>query len=133
MSGGPFYAFGAIDDVFFYSRALSAAEILQIYEVCSVDRSHEASSLTLILSNPYNPRGPIRLLGLHELSDCSVTLYSSAGVRVRAINTAAQPAVTDGLAWDGLTDAGVKAPSGLYFLRAECSHETTIARLVLLW
>lgn len=63
------------------------------------------------------------LSGLIELpgstSGLSIGIYDGAGQLVRRLALGPQPAGTVAFRWDGLTEAGMPAPPGLYYVKAE--------------
>ncbi len=60
-----------------------------------------------------------------------VAIYALDGRRVRTLEAGAKPGTRE-LAWDLRTEAGGRAPSGVYFARAQSGAEARIARFVVL-
>jgi flagellar hook assembly protein FlgD len=59
----------------------------------------------------------------------SLTIYDTAGRRVASLVDRTLPAGEHALRWDGRTEAGVAAPSGLYFVRLQAGAQSAVRRL----
>jgi hypothetical protein len=68
--------------------------------------------------NPFNPTTSIPIV-MEEAGNATVQIFDASGSLVRTLNTGALPTGTTNLRWDGTTEAGIDAPSGVYFVRME--------------
>ncbi|HEY2954828.1 MAG TPA: FlgD immunoglobulin-like domain containing protein [Candidatus Eisenbacteria bacterium] len=70
-------------------------------------------------------------LSLSHAAWTELAVFDAAGRRVRTIYAGTLPAGVARLAWDGRTDAGHPAASGLYFLRMNAAGKVRSQRLVM--
>ncbi len=68
--------------------------------------------------NPFRPRTTIRY-GLNDEGPVTLAVYDVGGRRVRGLVNAVEGAGHHAVSWDGLDDTGVRAPSGVYYVRVE--------------
>ncbi len=61
-----------------------------------------------------------------------VAVYSPDGRRVREILSGTQPAGRHSAKWDGTSDSGTRAPTGLYYVREGSGAGEAIARILVL-
>jgi len=81
--------------------------------------------------NPFNPRVVISF-GLPRAASVNVAVYDLDGRRVRTLAHATPLAAGfHTLVWDGTTDRGSAAPSGVYFFRVRGAGEQRTVRAVL--
>jgi hypothetical protein len=85
-----------------------------------------------VTPNPFNPKTTLRFMLPAELP-VTAEVYSVAGARVRVLADGELFDAGDNrLVWDGMTDAGTPASSGVYFIRVETPVGAKVARAVLL-
>jgi hypothetical protein len=91
-----------------------------------------ALAITAIVPNPFNPNAAI-LFEMPSTDRVTAEIWSANGARVRTLareeTFAAGPAR---LQWDGRTDAGGTAASGVYFVRIRTHSASRVARMTLL-
>ena len=80
--------------------------------------------------NPFNPQTVIRY-EIAESGHVDLAVYDVTGRRVRTLVTGTQVAGDHETSWDGLSDSGDPAASGVYFYRMS-SGESTLAKKMLL-
>ncbi|MCB9463428.1 MAG: BNR-4 repeat-containing protein [Candidatus Eisenbacteria bacterium] len=127
----PAFLNGRTDDVRVYSRALPASEILAHYEKSADVRIHVdagppssaplGAPISSIDATPNPFRAGTRIdFTLDEPAVADVHVYDVGGRRVRTLAQAAEfSAGTHDVWWDGVTDKGLTAPAGVYFVRFE--------------
>jgi hypothetical protein len=82
--------------------------------------------------NPFNPSVTVDYV-LDMASRVELTIFDAAGRRVRALARGeARPAGSYTALWDGRTDGGTHAASGVYYLQLRAGEATATRRLVLL-
>ncbi len=87
------------------------------------------ASLSAAWPNP--TAGAVNLvLAMPEPHDVSVAVFDMQGRRVRSLASGAMAAGRHALAWDGRTEAGARAASGLYFVRARWAGFEATRRVV---
>jgi hypothetical protein len=77
----------------------------------------EAVALLRVNPNPFNPSTTIRIQ-VDDPSMVSLTVYSLAGQKVRALVSASLAPGSHAMVWDGTDDRGCQAASGMYICRA---------------
>lgn len=81
--------------------------------------------------NPLNPRATIRF-AIPERARVRIAVYDVAGRRVATIADRAFDAGANAVSWDGTTDGGRAAASGVYLIRMETAGATDSVKAVLL-
>jgi M6 family metalloprotease-like protein len=81
--------------------------------------------------NPFNPRTTIRFT-LSEPGRVDLAVFDLAGRRVRTLAGRAYGAGTWAVAWDGTTDAGAPATSGVYVYRIEVDGRVEARKMMVL-
>ncbi len=81
--------------------------------------------------NPFNPSTTIRY-DVPIRSHIQLAIYNILGQKVAAVADAPHEAGTYSIPWNGLTDAGIQAPSGLYVVRLTAGDYVTTRRMILL-
>ena len=81
--------------------------------------------------NPFNPRTVI-LYDLPRRAPATLVIYDVNGRRIRSLVDGTLPAGPHDAAWDGRTDRGSPAASGIYFARLESGGNTRSIKLLLL-
>ncbi len=84
--------------------------------------------------NPFNPTTTIEywVPGGSGKTAVSVVIYDVRGARVRTLVEGAEPAGRYTATWDGRTDAGAPASSGIYFYRMTAPGFADVRKMVLL-
>jgi WD40 repeat protein len=85
----------------------------------------------VVRPNPFRSETTINF-DLPALSFVRLVVFDVRGRRVRTLLRELQPAGTRAVNWDGYTDGGQRAPSGVYFARLETAGNTTRTRKILL-
>lgn len=136
-TGGVYFK-GRIDDIQIYNRALSAEEILFLYDgraITSSAESHpqqpEALGLSQNFPNPFNSTTLLRFdLPRREWIDLAI--YDILGRRVAGLVQGLQGPGAGQVFWDGRDENGLPAGSGLYFCTLKSSEKTLTRALLLL-
>ncbi|MCA9784867.1 MAG: T9SS type A sorting domain-containing protein, partial [Candidatus Cloacimonetes bacterium] len=91
----------------------------------------ESFSLEQNYPNPFNPSTHIRF---RLAMDARVTLevFNLLGQKVRRLASSQYPAGAHTVVWDGLSDAGTPAASGIYFYRLSAGEFVQSRRMLLL-
>jgi len=80
--------------------------------------------------NPFNPMTVIRF-SLPDQMQVKIVLYDVLGRLVRTLVDKELPAGDREVMWDGKSDGGVNAPSGVYLCRITAGRETAVRRMLL--
>jgi hypothetical protein len=123
--------FGKIDDVRIYNRALSDADVTQLWGGGSTDVASGTPEFFLGYSIPNPASGESRVEFLLE-SPASIQLdvFDVAGRRVRNLESGVRPAGQNWASWDGRMNDGHQAPSGVYFFRLQSGGRVLTSRVV---
>jgi hypothetical protein len=81
--------------------------------------------------NPFNPR-TVLSYGLAGRGRIVLTVYDSAGRKVRTLIDGSQDAGRHEIVWDASDDAGRAVPSGLYIGRLSCASFTKSVKMILM-
>ena len=81
--------------------------------------------------NPFNARTAIRY-SLQVGGDVELVLFDISGRRVATLVDGPQPAGWHAVSWDGRTDSGLEAASGVYFYRLKSGDLQRSRKLLLL-
>ncbi len=81
--------------------------------------------------NPFNPATTIPFT-IEKGGSVEMTIYDAAGRRVRALAAGHYSAGHHEIVWNGVTDAGRTAASGVYFVRMKSAGITAVRKIVLL-
>jgi flagellar hook assembly protein FlgD len=82
--------------------------------------------------NPFNPRTTVSYT-VPSKGSVTIAVYDARGARVSMlVNNEVRDAGAYGVEWNGRTDAGVTASSGVYFARIEHAGATRTKKMVLL-
>jgi hypothetical protein len=126
---------GRIDDVRLYSRALSNAEVAELYaqDAVAIEESPSLAGLSLSpgYPNPSSTRTRLHFT-LPIAQSVRLSVIDVTGRRVRHLESGSYPAGRHAAVWDGRDDLGRSVPAGLYFLQLQAGHQvrtTRIARL----
>jgi hypothetical protein len=108
---------GRLDDVRLYARALSPADIVELYgATTSVPQSGLGVLALRIAPNPEPANARIEF-ETPATGPASLEIYDVAGRRVRLLSSGVLPAGPHELAWDGHDDGGNLLPGGVFFCR----------------
>jgi hypothetical protein len=84
------------------------------------------------IPNPFNPNARIEFT-LPSPSEVSLRVYNVAGRLVRTLAAGEKfDAGSNTVAWDGVTESGRQAASGMYFYRIETRFSVAQGKLVLI-
>lgn len=81
--------------------------------------------------NPFNPSTTIRY-ALAKKGDVTLEIYNTLGQRVKTLVGAPQNTGTYEVVWNGTTDAGAMAASGVYFYRLRTEGFTAVRKLIMI-
>lgn len=81
--------------------------------------------------NPFNPSTEI-MYSVRKAGTGSLRIYNVRGEVVRTLRSGQFPSGPGRAVWDGATDAGTQAGSGVYFYRLEVGAQAVTKRMVLL-
>lgn len=125
---------GKVDDVRIYNRALSPSEIQELAAQTTGVGDETVAGGALELRIGANPAsGHVRLaFSLAQAAEARVEVYDLGGRRVRLLAEGLQGAGEHRLTWDGLSDAGVPASTGMYFVSARSEGWAVMKRVVLI-
>lgn len=101
-------------------------------EVRTLNRPPEATSalnLSPVFPNPMQGSTTIRF-SLTKSAFTSVSIFDTKGRKIRSLIDREYPVGTFELTWDGMTETGAPASSGVYFLRLTSANETRQQRIV---
>lgn len=108
---------------------------VDVFQICSVTGVPQSPVARLALEqnspNPFNPSTEIRF-DVPRAGQGSLVIYSLRGERVRELRSGAFPAGPGSAVWNGLTDDGRLAGSGVYLYRLEVAGQVQSRRMVLL-
>jgi hypothetical protein len=130
--GIPEYFNGKIDDVHLYSRALSDADILELYSAPSaVDDA--TPIVTLAMGRPYpNPTYAHSTIEFSLVSPQVVQLavYDVLGRRIRLLRSGSLEVGSHSVTWNGQDDSNAPAPPGIYFFDLRAGSLSRTSRVV---
>jgi hypothetical protein len=132
------YSFkGKIDDVRLYDYALPYDEIIQFYDLETSVGDGEDSELPLNsflyqnYPNPFNSQTNINFQ-INNLSLVTIDIYNILGQKVITLLNENKSPGSYTLKWDGESTAGVKVPSGVYFIRMKADNYVSVKKAALL-
>lgn len=123
---------GKIDDVCIYNRALSDADIVELYNQATptaVSGSTPPFSLGYSVPNPTSGESSVDYT-LEVSQDVQIDVFDVAGHRVRGLESGARAAGLHRASWDGRENDGRRAPSGVYFFRLKVGDQVLTSRVV---
>ncbi|GJM43707.1 MAG: hypothetical protein DHS20C21_05490 [Gemmatimonadota bacterium] len=124
--------YGKLDDVRVYSRALSAADVLELYggPATGVPLLEEVAGVTLGPSypNPATHRSVVEF-ALDRTRSIGLQVYDVRGRSVRSLLSGPVPGGRHSQEWDGRDDRGVPTPAGTYFFRLEAGPQVLTSRV----
>jgi hypothetical protein len=83
------------------------------------------------MPNPFNPQTTIAF-SLPEAADVSLEIYDVAGRRVATLVDGQLESGPHNVTWDGTTESGERAASGVYFYKLVAGEQKTTRKMVLL-
>ena len=105
---------------------------MEIVTAVGPDRTPKPFRIVSVAPNPFNPTTTVRFT-LPASMPVTAVIYSVTGARVRVLaNRQRFGPGENRLTWDGRTDQGTTAASGVYFIRIETRLGAKVARAVLL-
>ncbi len=109
---------------------------LAVFDVCggaSPVLPGQVSMIELMqnMPNPFNPSTEIRF-SVPKAGEGSLRVYNMRGELVRTLRDGHFEAGAGSVVWNGKTDAGMNAGSGVYFYRLEVAGDAAARRMVLL-
>lgn len=81
--------------------------------------------------NPFNPSTTIRY-ALNKRSDVSLSIYNLLGQKVKTLVSGEQITGTYSVVWDGVTESGSGAASGVYLYQLRAGEYRASKKLLLL-
>ncbi|MBK9303358.1 MAG: carboxypeptidase regulatory-like domain-containing protein [bacterium] len=94
------------------------------------DAPARATAITAAYPNPFNPSTTVAFT-LATAGRAELALYDAAGRRVRTLAGGEMTAGEHVAVWDGQTEGGSRAPSGVYFARLTAMGASSVQKLVL--
>lgn len=94
------------------------------------DAPARATAITAAYPNPFNPSTTVAFT-LAAAGRAELALYDAAGRRVRTLAGGDLVAGEHVAVWDGQTESGSRAPSGVYFARLTAAGASSVQKLVL--
>jgi len=94
------------------------------------DAPARATAITAAYPNPFNPSTTVAFT-LATAGRAELALYDAAGRRVRTLAGGELAAGEHVAVWDGQTEGGSRAPSGVYFARLTAAGASSVQKLVL--
>lgn len=94
------------------------------------DAPARATAITAAYPNPFNPSTTVAFT-LAAAGRAELALYDVAGRRVRTLAGGELAAGEHVAVWDGQTESGGRAPSGVYFARLTAKGASSVQKLVL--
>ena len=124
--------YGKIDDVCIFNRALTDADIVQLWAGGTTDVASGATpAFSLGYSVPNPTSGDSRVeFTLESPASIRLDVFDVAGRRVRNVESGVRPAGENWAGWDGRMDNGHEAPSGVYFFRLQSGSQVLTRRMV---
>ncbi len=89
-----------------------------------------ATAITVAYPNPFNPATTVSFM-LAGAGRAELALYDAAGRCVRTLVSGDLAAGDHTVVWDGQTDEGSRAPSGVYFARLTAQGVSSVQKLML--
>jgi len=128
---------GAVDDIYFYNRAVSAQEMMDIYLTgvtlgVGPGGQHASVAAPRVSPNPVRA-GATVVVELDDTGPASVTIRDVSGRIVRqltAVGASGSSSVT--LHWDGRGERGESMPPGVYLVNREGARSARASKVVLL-
>jgi lysophospholipase L1-like esterase len=115
--------------------AAACSDTLTIQDPTGVDPTEDGglpamTSLVGAWPNPFNPSTTVQF-NVHRTGPVTVRVYDTQGRLVRTLVNEARVAGHHTVTWDGRSDSGRAAGSGVYFLRMEAGSYAATAKAVL--
>ena len=87
-----------------------------------------------LIQNYPNPFNPSTVIAFHLPEDCDVTLeiYNMLGARITTLHSGFAVAGRYSVTWNGLNNANVQVPSGVYLYRLKTSKFDQVRKMILL-
>ncbi len=129
---------GLIDEVRCYNRDLDDSEVAEIMEAdlanTAIRRDVSSTPTTFSLGpnypNPFNPSTHI-CYNVPEHTNVQLDIFDVSGRHVKRLFDGAQSAGSYVTSWDGLTEAGRSASSGIYIVRLRTDNSTSNLKIIL--
>jgi hypothetical protein len=138
LPGNTQYNFkGILDDIRLYDYALSAAEIIMLYqEPVYIDeftqpRSPQVFYIAPSFPNPFNPQTTISY-GLAVPAEVSIMIHDILGKPVCTLWEGQQEAGHHSLQWYGTDDSGNSVDTGVYLCRIQLGDNSKTIKMVYL-
>ncbi len=129
---------GEIHDVRMYNKALSAEEVLYLYQnfpVSAVEQSIGSQPQDFHLAqnypNPFNPSTTIEY-ALPKATMARLTIYNMVGQKVATLVDGLHQAGTFKATWNGADESGQAVNSGLYLYKLETEQVSVTKKMVLM-
>lgn len=107
------------------------AETRTAVEEVEIDRLPDRSTLSQNYPNPFNPNTTIDY-SLEQAGQVEIAIFDVLGQKIRTLVDAHQRAGFYRLQWDGKTDTGTRAASGVYIYRLQTPSHRESRQLTLL-
>ncbi len=123
---------GKIDDVCIYNRALTDADITELYNQgtpTAVSGSTPSFWLGHSFPNPMSAGSRVEF-SLSSAENIQLDVFDVAGRRVRSLESGVRAAGQHSASWDGRAEDGSQAPSGVYVFRLKSGNHKLTTRMV---
>jgi hypothetical protein len=131
--GIPEFFNGKIDDVYLFSRALSDADIAQLYSATTTGVEEPTRMPGVALGRPFpNPgRAQIKIdFDLESSALVQLAIYDAAGRRIRGLRSGVLEKGTYSTTWDVRDDSGNPVPAGVYFFQLRAGERRLSTRVL---
>lgn len=134
---------GLLDEIHLFRRALSAAEIMSIYQagaagICTdatwiASFGGESSGVVLVQNypNPFRSDTAVRF-ELPSSSNVRLDVVDVVGRLVRSLVDGPKPAGAHVVSWDGRDRSGANAATGVYAVRLQAGESVLVRKMVIL-
>ncbi len=128
---------GILDDIRIYDYALPLDEIKNLYDIETSIHSDKNSEIIVEnflfqnYPNPFNSETIIKFQ-LNNTSSVKLELFDFLGQKVKTLMDEEKTSGIYSVKWDGRTGSGIKAGSGIYFLRMQTGNFRSSRKMVLL-
>ena len=120
-----------IDEIYFTSGYTPGYDGTTGVERKLADRIPVTYELHNAYPNPFNPRTTIRY-AIPVSNQVKIEIYNVMGQKIRTLVDKHMSVGTHNIIWDARNDAGLKAPTGIYFVRMQSSHFSSTQKVTLI-
>ncbi|PIX00075.1 MAG: hypothetical protein COZ80_02080, partial [Ignavibacteria bacterium CG_4_8_14_3_um_filter_37_9] len=87
-----------------------------------------------LIQNYPNPFNPSTIIAFHLPEDCDITveIYNMLGAKITTLRSGFTAAGRYSVTWNGMNDAKVQVPSGIYLYRLKTNKFDQVRKMILL-